>query len=82
MLFICWFKLLQGSTAGQPDGGRLSGVAVSPVPSMEPDEEARKILTTAEDLLVLGKIREALEQSQIARDYYLESGHGCFQSGE
>lgn len=41
---------------------------------MEPDEEARKILTTAEELLVLGKIRESLEQAQIARDYYLESG--------
>ena len=41
---------------------------------MEPDEEARQILTEAEDLLVLGKIREALEQAQIARDYYLDSG--------
>lgn len=41
---------------------------------MEPDEEARKILTIAEELLVLGKIRESLEQAQIARDYYLESG--------
>ena len=51
----------------------LVHVVVS-VASMEPDEEARKILTTAEELLVLGKIRESLEQAQIARDYYLESG--------
>ena len=45
---------------------------------MDPDEEAKKILTTAEELLVLGKIRESLEQAQIARDYYLESG-GCLK---
>lgn len=40
----------------------------------DPDAEARQILTSAEELLVLGKIQKALEQAQIARDYYLESG--------
>ncbi|CAK9033017.1 unnamed protein product [Durusdinium trenchii] len=47
---------------------------------MEPDEEARKILKKAEDLLVLGKILEALEQAQIARDYYLESGDTALEA--